>query len=381
MKRKVGIGCSAIVAGIAILVTFIMWATSGVTGTVDEFIEHLAQERPDEAYQMLGTQVTKELSREAFDDFLVGTRLRKAKSGFWTQRSVENGVGNVSGTITLKDGGEVSGRFYLEKTGDKWLIEGIHFDEAPSNPEDSESMTEFVNSFVKELSSPEVHEAYSMFGDQITKDLDLKGFSELLSATGLNKAEKAEWASSETASMGGVVKGTITTKDGTLVDVKLNLEKVANGWRIQGFNYKVKGDDSEAPPPPNPKDILQWSRSFLSALAVYMDKSDPKPMAALCRSKLAAKIIEQDGLAGVVASFPDRPGLRKILDTPIVLTQEPKLDGNTLHIEARSEVQEKGHYLRFQLDYSPEKGQWKIGNLNLQTRSTKDDKPAEAWKP
>lgn len=379
MAKKIGLGCTALLGGLALLFYFVMWATSGVTGKVDEFIEHLAQDRHDQAYSMLGSQITSEMKREAFEDFLVGTRLRRAKSGSWSGRSVKNGIGSVNGTVTLKDGGTVDVRFYLEKTNGNWLIEGIHLDEKPFDPKEAEEFKALGNTFVDHLSKGEVEKAYALFGDQLTKDLDAEGFADLLSATGLDKAEKVQWMVTDSASMGGIVKGTVTTRDGGLIDLKLNLERISGGWMIQGLDYQTKNGGGEILPLPTKDKALEWSKAFVSSVAHYMDKNDPKPLAELCHSSLAEKLIKEDALAGVIAKFPDPAGLRKILDAPIVLTKKPQLTETVYKIEARTEVDEKGHYLTFQLDFSGEEGQWRIVNLNLQTRTAQDERPAEAW--
>ena len=127
--KKGCVGCLSVLALFMLIIPIVFFATSGVVGVADDFLEHLSQKRLDQAYSLLGPSLTSEMPREDFDDFLVESQLEHAVSGSWSNRSVENNShGQVGGKVTLNTGKSISVKISLEKSNDNWLIQGIKVD-------------------------------------------------------------------------------------------------------------------------------------------------------------------------------------------------------------------------------------------------------------
>jgi hypothetical protein len=377
---KVAKGCAVTAAGLVLLVGIIFWATSGVTGAADEFVEHLAQGQTNEAYAMFGDKVTSELPREDFDGFLAGTKLGQAESASWGSRSFKNNSGEVSGDINLKDGSHKSVTIYLQKVDDKWLIQGIKFAD-PSEEEteaELEKCTEVANEFFLQASNGEMEQAYSLCGESMRKDVDMAGLQSLLETSLLTTTSGVKWTDHEPTNLGSKITGVATLANGQKVDLKMTLQEIDGKWLIQGFDYRHQSSGGEVAPPSN-QECVAWTKTFLSALATYMDQKDPKPMGEISQSTLRAKLETSDALDGFLQSFPDHAVLRSLLDQPFVFTKTPsQSDESNFKIEGRSEVHADGLYLVFDLEYAVEGDAWKLVNMNLKIQTAAEDKPAPA---
>jgi hypothetical protein len=371
-------GCAAVMVGLVLLVGIIFWATSGVTGTADEFIEHLAQGQHDEAYAMFGPKVTSELTREDFDGFLTGTRLGQAESASWGSRSFRNNTGEVSGDISLSDGGTKAVTVYLEKIDDKWMIQGIKFTDQSEDEAEVVAYKATADEFLAHVSKAEMDQAYALCGESVRKDVDLAGLQSMMEASRLTATEKVEWNSNEPTNFGSKLSGVATLTDGNKVDLDLTLQDIDGKWLVQGFNYRHQTAPTELEAPSS-EECKTLTKDFLAALAAYMDKKDAEPLNQICYSALAAKFKNSEALDQFLAAFPDQAVLRGLLDQPFVFTEVlgPPKDG-VFKIKARSEVDQNGVYLLILLDYGAEENAWKLVNMNLKTRLAAEQEPPPA---
>ena len=112
-------------------------------------------------------------------------------------------------------------------------------------------------------------------------------------------------------------------------------------------------------------------------MAASIDSEDPKPLAQLCHSTLAARLEGSQALDGLYAKFPNQEALRSLLNEPFVFTKAPsQTDKSSFKIQGRSEVDAKGLYLIFDLEDAVEGSTWILVNMNLELRLANEDKPA-----
>ena len=133
--KKLGVGCLSFVIAIGILIAVVGFATSGVTGAANEFVEHVKNGKVEQAYQLCGGQLVEELPQERFGSFLRATRFMEVESASWTSRSVENMEGKVGGKITLQGGDQLPVDMVLKKIDGDWRIVGLHIEGAAPSKE------------------------------------------------------------------------------------------------------------------------------------------------------------------------------------------------------------------------------------------------------
>ena len=120
--KKAGIGCLVIVVILAVIVGVALFATSDLPKAADALFSLVAQGRVDEAYQSTAAEFRAATSAEDFASFLESTALAGYQSASWTSRSVKNNTGELEGTITTKDGGQIPVTIDLVKEGGDWKI-------------------------------------------------------------------------------------------------------------------------------------------------------------------------------------------------------------------------------------------------------------------
>ena len=378
MGKKIGISCSLAALGLAVLLSLAMRATSGVVDVADKFLEHIAQEHTDQAYSLLGPEVTKEIPREKFEDFLKASLLKKTHSGSWSNRSVENGVGEVSGTFTLSTGGSKRVHFVLHKIDGDWRIQGIQFPNKEISEGDIESQKNLGSSFFEILSKGDYPKAYELCGSLLKKGLDLAAFQEMLQERRLDSYKNLAWKESKPNPLGTTLKGVLTRKDDSRLSISLAMQEIDEQWRIQGYSLDPIISDGQLPMPQH-KEALELSSQVLKSIAVYADKKDIKPLTALCYSSFAKTMETENAMDRFLQTFSDLELFRALLDSKIVLTAEPEIDDqNILSLEGRSELTEQNLYITFEFRFAVENGKWSLLTVEFFERGPEDGAPKPA---
>ena len=125
---KIALGVAAgIAAVIALIVWFALWATSGLIEPIERQLAALKAGNMDAAYAETSEAFRGATTKEQFATF-VGQYpiLKDAASHSFTNRSIENSVGTVSGTLTSATGGVWPVDYRLIKENDAWKIQYIN---------------------------------------------------------------------------------------------------------------------------------------------------------------------------------------------------------------------------------------------------------------
>jgi hypothetical protein len=102
--------------------------TRNVTKVADQFIDYIANDYPDKAYDLLSLSVKDELTYDHFIGLLTSSLSAKPQPEiFWTNRSVSNGIGAVEGTMTLENDHKVVIELELKKEVGEWKISFLGF--------------------------------------------------------------------------------------------------------------------------------------------------------------------------------------------------------------------------------------------------------------
>lgn len=111
-----------IVIVIGVMMGIVMYATSGMSDTANEFFIHVKTKHYDDAYNMLSEDFQQSTSKEDLKNFLIQNALSNFESVSWNSRSVENNMGKLEGTITTNSGGTIPLTMNFIKNQDEWKI-------------------------------------------------------------------------------------------------------------------------------------------------------------------------------------------------------------------------------------------------------------------
>lgn len=119
---------------IVLLVLIVMGAIGGslafyftkkMTKTADEFISLLANNYPDQAYELFTPKLKTELSYDDFTKILTSSLSAKPQSVSWKSRKVENSDAQVSGIMVLANEHKFTISLELEKAEGEWKISSL----------------------------------------------------------------------------------------------------------------------------------------------------------------------------------------------------------------------------------------------------------------
>jgi hypothetical protein len=177
-----------------------MYVTSGMTEVANEFFIHVKTKHYDDAYAMLSEDFRKSTPENTFKKFLIDNALTEYKSASWTDRSFENNMGKLEGTISTKSGGSIPLTINFIKGETGWKIYSIY--KKPTGIMTEEKSAEKTASEKPEIPSKEAitamtQESTLLFANAV-KAKDMSGFyakiskfwQEKTSVDELNKAFK-----------------------------------------------------------------------------------------------------------------------------------------------------------------------------------------------
>lgn len=148
-RRKIFIVIGAILLMGSAIFAFVMFLTSGLVETTDEFFALVKDGKLEQAYESTATEFKKKTNFEEFKLVLTKTTLDKYESAFWSKREIINNEGYLDGTVTNSLGGTLPLHVDLIKENGEWKVYGLDLkaaglsllDTAPPLPSDEESMT------------------------------------------------------------------------------------------------------------------------------------------------------------------------------------------------------------------------------------------------
>jgi hypothetical protein len=119
----IGLAAAAVLA--VAIVTLVFSLTGPVVAAADTFMGALR----DGDFNRAFSQSAPALQRELGDAQGYGRGIGpyRPASWSWSQRSIRNGIGRVSGSVTYQDGARGSVRLTMHEVDDSWRVEGYSF--------------------------------------------------------------------------------------------------------------------------------------------------------------------------------------------------------------------------------------------------------------
>lgn len=109
---------------LSIIITVII-ATSVLTEIAQNQLTALQKGDIDAAYAYTSNDFQKATSLENFRGFVQHYHLDSNESASFTNREIKNDIGDIKGTLKLKDGSTLPIEYRLKKEGDQWKIQGL----------------------------------------------------------------------------------------------------------------------------------------------------------------------------------------------------------------------------------------------------------------
>jgi uncharacterized membrane protein YvbJ len=123
--KKIALG---VVAFIVLAVGLSLFLTSDLVEPIDRQIAAFGRGDVEAAYAETSIGFRQATSLERFTEFVKkNPGLKQIQSHTFTERSRENNVGTVKGTLTLTGGGVVPVEYKLVKENDQWKILAVDF--------------------------------------------------------------------------------------------------------------------------------------------------------------------------------------------------------------------------------------------------------------
>ena len=120
--KKVGIVVLVVLALVAAIVVFALGATRGLPKAADAFFAQIKQGNIQEAYLATAAEFRAATGEEEFANFLRASSIGAYQSASWSSRSIHNNQGQLEGTVTTKDGGQIPVVVNLVREGGAWKI-------------------------------------------------------------------------------------------------------------------------------------------------------------------------------------------------------------------------------------------------------------------
>lgn len=131
MKRKtIFVVLGGVVVVVAAIVGLVFYATSGITRTADDFFAKARSGDMAAVYAMTSAELRNSADSEKLASFIKTNRFDKVAKTSWSNRSINNNIGTLDGSVTLDDGGVIPLHMQLVSEGGDWKISLIELAEA-----------------------------------------------------------------------------------------------------------------------------------------------------------------------------------------------------------------------------------------------------------
>jgi hypothetical protein len=128
--KKLFLILGGIVVVIAAIVGIAFYATSGISRTADQFFAKAHDGNMAAVYAMTSAELRNTANADELAAFIKENRFDKVAKTSWSNRSVENNLGTLDGSVTLDDGGVIPLRMQLVSEGGEWKVSLIKLAEA-----------------------------------------------------------------------------------------------------------------------------------------------------------------------------------------------------------------------------------------------------------
>ncbi len=128
VAKIVGGGCLGLVVLFGLVIGVVFYATSGITDTADNFFAAVADGEYEAAQEFTSQRLRETNSPSDLEEFVEANRIGNVTDTSWSNRSIENNTGQVTGTVETASGAVIPMTILFVSEGDDWRIDGFDID-------------------------------------------------------------------------------------------------------------------------------------------------------------------------------------------------------------------------------------------------------------
>jgi len=119
------LGCLGSLAMAVAIVVLVFRLTAPLVQAADSFLAQLGKGQVEQAYQSTAAEFRQATTADEFAEMVRGNQLDQFQSASWSSRSFKNSQGEVSGTVRLATGKEISLKVLLLHQQGSWKVAGL----------------------------------------------------------------------------------------------------------------------------------------------------------------------------------------------------------------------------------------------------------------
>jgi hypothetical protein len=375
-----GVGL-ALVAGI---IFFAFTLTHGAVDAGNAFLSQIGSGKIHEAYERASTILQSQQTAGEFEENVKKLRLTDCLSASWSNRRMDNDLGQLEGSMIMRFGGKIPIHMELIKESGKWKVYSVSVPQAGvivQNPTKSipsdhklkamtlETLLAF-NRAVKEKSFVAFQkQASSDFREEIGPEKLLESFKEFIDhETDISPIEKVQPIFEDPPVIDSkgilVLKGYYPTKPKQVVfGLKYVLE--SSGWKLQAINVNIPEQTGSHPLQATPSDE-KLREMVLGSLLEFKKAIQQKSFVAFqkeCSTQLLEKVSVEEMNEAFKSFMDNGVDLSAIEKVQPIFDATPQVDPDG--VLALSGSCPGKPSVGFALKYVYEDGNWKIVEINV----------------
>jgi hypothetical protein len=190
MKMKKPIIIFSIIALLAVLVTVLMYVTSAIVITANDFFNALKEKNYEKAYSYLSEDFKANTSKDQLVEFLHKSALLNFKEISWNHSSISNENGELDGVIVTETGEVAPIEISFIKENNEWKIYSIFKPQAGLVQKNSSRMMPSVDELIKlanesmlkfsnSVNAKDFKEFHSYVSNLFQRNYDVKKFNKV----------------------------------------------------------------------------------------------------------------------------------------------------------------------------------------------------------
>jgi hypothetical protein len=242
-----------------------------------------------------------------------------------------------------------------------------------------------ADEFFSAINNGSIEEAYQSTSREFQAATSLEAFKSFLNSTAIASYESASWSSRSKENNIGKLEGSIKTKDGGIIPVKIQLVKEDNKWKILNINKAegglIKEENAEKAERqkkeiPAENELIEMTNRSVLSLAEAIVKDDFTDFYNSV-SNLWQNQTNPGEIRNTFKQFIEQNiDMRAIKNLAPVYKKDPYLDSNSLLIV-------EGYYpttpsqVHFNLKYIFEPPEWKLFGIYVNTKQPEETEQVE----
>ena len=369
--------------GIAMLVSTVAFLTSGIVSSADGFFTEIANENYGAAHGFLSETLQKDVSVEQLRTVSEQNNWTEFESAYWNNRSINNGTGELDGSLTTNTGGTIPISMTFVKENSDWKIAffgevgsgELTASDIPSNEEARELADEWTTEFCKAVSGND----FSKFREKTAQEFQDTVSLEELSNTFSQFVElnmDLKWVREHepvidpepSITANGLLRlqGYYPVQPKVVFDFEFL--RRANNWELMSVDFNVN------PAPkldiPSNTEMIEMARFWTDEFCQGVTKRDFTDFHGQLHSSFSSELSLENFTKTFQGFLDQNADLSWVRDVDPVLDSEPTITGSGV-------LTTEGHFpadpvVVFRYHFIQEDSKWKMSGININVAASSD---------